>query len=188
MITKSLYQSYRREIGNFAVNNQYFGGAVINATLDESGWLPVDTLLHGMRSKNLSIDREGLVRIVHENDKQRFSLNDDHTKIRANLGHSLPVDVELTEAIPPGILYHGTVAKFLEEIRAHGLKPMSRQYVHLSVDIETANAVGRRRGKPVVLAIDTSRMTDDGISFYLSKNGVWLTNIVLPAYITIEQQ
>jgi len=151
-------------------------------TLDEHGWADVDELLDGVRGTGRKIDREILERIVRENSKQRYAFNQDRTKIRANQGHSLPVDVELRQERPPQYLYHGTASRFLPSIRAEGLKKMSRQYVHLSADYETAVAVGRRHGSPAVLTIDAAAMVRDGTVFYRSENGVWLCEHVPAKY------
>jgi len=154
--------------------------------LDEHGWADVQELLTGVRRSGRQIDMESLERIVRENNKHRYSFNEDHTKIRANQGHSIPVDVELTEVNPPQYLYHGTAARFLPAIHREGIKKMSRQYVHLSGDFQTAMEVGRRHGSPVVIAIDAEAMTRDGEIFYLSENGVWLCEYVAPKYFLIE--
>ena len=151
-------------------------------TLDEHGWADVQELLAGVRHSGREIDMETLERIVQENNKQRYSFNADHTKIRANQGHSLQVDVELTAAKPPRYLYHGTAARFLAAIRQEGIKKMSRQYVHLSSDFQTAMEVGRRHGSPVVITINAEAMAHDGVTFYLSENGVWLCEYVAPEY------
>jgi len=108
-----------------------------------------------------------------------------YTKIRANQGHSIDVDVELKEARPPEYLYHGTVDRFINSIKAEGLKHQSRIYVHLSADKNTALKVGGRRGKPVILLIDADKMYADGYKFYLSENGVWLTDCVPAEYLQL---
>ena len=152
-------------------------------TLDEHGWADVQELLSGVRHSGRQIDIETLERIVRENNKQRYSFNADHTKIRANQGHSLQVDVELTAVKPPRYLYHGTATRFLVAIRQEGIRKMSRQYVHLSSDFQTAMEVGRRHGSPVVLTIHAEAMAQDGVIFYQSKNGVWLCEYVAPEYL-----
>lgn len=152
-------------------------------TLDEHGWADVEELLAGINVTNRKIDRKILEEIVATDNKQRYSFNEDNSLIRANQGHSIPVDVELEEQEPPELLYHGTAARFLSTIHAEGLKPMSRLYVHLSKDIETAVIVGRRHGKPAVLQVSSGAMYKDGYKFYLSKNGVWLTKKVDAKYI-----
>ena len=156
----------------------------LDLTLDENGWVKVDLLLAAMQRQGLDVDRELLEEVVRDNDKQRFAFNDDRTQIRANQGHSIEVDVELEQKTPPSVLLHGTVEKFLDAIRESGLKKMSRQHVHLSADMETASKVGSRRGKPVILQIDAANMEKNGHVFYLSANGVWLTDHVPPGFIT----
>ncbi|NVK63510.1 MAG: RNA 2'-phosphotransferase [Flavobacteriales bacterium] len=156
---------------------------VIGVKLDENGWLGVDELIQGINRKGINFDFEQLQVVVDQNDKKRFTFNDDHTKIRANQGHSVKVDVELKASTPPDILFHGTVERFMDSIREMGLIPKSRLHVHLSADLETAQKVGGRRGKPVILKIDTKSMVENGHVFYRSKNGVWLTDQVPANFI-----
>jgi len=142
--------------------------------LDKHGWADVSALIAGIQTRNVSIDANILKKIVDCNNKHRFVYNDDHTKIRACQGHTVPVDVELKKAVPPVTLYHGTLEKNCKSIQKKGLLPMKRLYVHLSKDIETARSVAsRRKGKTAIYAIDTDAMLKDGIDFYLSQNGVW---------------
>ena len=152
-------------------------------TLDEHGWADVEDLLAGINATGRRIDRVALEEIVRTDNKQRYSFNEDKTLIRANQGHSIPADVELKEQEPPEFLYHGTADRFLESIMSQGLKPMSRLYVHLSRDAETAYKVGQRHGKPVILKVHTGQMSRDGFQFYLSENGVWLTGKVDAKYL-----
>lgn len=152
-------------------------------TLDEHGWANVDELLEGMNRAGRNIDLEKLKQIVAEDEKGRYRFSEDGTLIRANQGHSVPVDVELEEKEPPAVLYHGTAERFMESIMEQGLKPMNRLYVHLSKDYETAVKVGKRHGTPVVLRVDTAKMSEDGEKFYLSENGVWLTKKVGREYL-----
>lgn len=154
-------------------------------SLDEHGWANVDELLNGINNTGRKIDMNILEEIVRTDNKERYSFNEDKTLIRANQGHSIPVDVELKEQQPPKYLYHGTADRFLNSIMAEGLKPMSRLYVHLSKNEETAVKVGKRHGKPVVLKIKAEEMWNDGVKFYLSQNGVWLTRYVDKRYIGI---
>ena len=137
----------------------------IGISLDEHGWANVDELIAGI-SKTHEINRVILEEIVRTDNKQRYSFNEDKTLIRANQGHSIPVDVELEEIEPPEYLYHGTGEKYRESIDAEGLKPKSRLYVHLSEDIKTATKVGSRHGKPVVYRVYAGRMYRDGFRFY----------------------
>lgn len=154
----------------------------IGITLDEHGWASVDELIAGV-SKTHPLDMAGLERIVAEDEKQRYSFNEDKTLIRANQGHSIPVDVELEKVEPPEILYHGTGEKFVASIDEQGLIPKSRLYVHLSGDEDTARKVGQRHGKPVIYTVKSGEMYRDGIAFYRSVNGVWLTKAVPVKYL-----
>ena len=154
-------------------------------TLDEHGWANVEELLSGINDTGRKIYMEILEEIVITDNKQRYSFNQDKTLIRANQGHSVPVDVELKEQEPPDFLFHGTATRFLDSIINEGLKPMSRLYVHLSKDIETALKVGRRHGAPVILKIHSEDMYKDGYMFYLSENGVWLTKKVDVKYLEV---
>ena len=120
---------------------------VIGITLDEHGWANVNDLILGVEKNNPGFNMEVLEEIVKTDSKQRYSFNEDKTLIRANQGHSIPVDVELEEKEPPEFLYHGTGEKYATSINQQGLIPKSRLYVHLSKDIETAKNVGKRHGK-----------------------------------------
>ena len=155
---------------------------VIGISLDEHGWANVDELIEGV-SKTHPIDMAVLEQIVSEDEKQRYSFNEDKTLIRANQGHSIPVDVELEEKQPPEILYHGTGEKYVSSINEQGLIPKSRLYVHLSKDEETAVKVGQRHGKPVIYKVKSGDMYRDGYKFFRSVNGVWLTKNVPVKYL-----
>lgn len=156
---------------------------LIGIVLDDAGWTDVDTLLAKARAKGTSITRDELVEIVKSSDKQRFALSSDGTRIRANQGHSVEVELDLPPTPPPAVLLHGTVDKFLDSIRKTGLVKGSRHHVHLSADLETASKVGARRGKPVLLEIRADAMADRGHVFYRSANGVWLVDHVPPEFI-----
>ena len=147
---------------------------------DEHGWRDVEDLI-----RNHGFTMPLLENIVATNNKQRYEFNDDKTRIRARQGHSVQVDVELKETIPPDMLYHGTSEDVVSAILREGLKPCTRLHVHLSPDIETAVTVGRRHGCPVVLKVNAQAMKADGSVFYLSNNGVWLTDFVAPEYISL---
>lgn len=151
--------------------------------LDEHGWANVEDLINGIKNTGRNINMPILEDIVETDSKQRYSFNEDKTLIRANQGHSVPVDVNLEKMKPPKFLYHGTADRFLNSIMEEGLKPMNRLYVHLSTDIETAIRVGKRHGNPVVLKIHSNQMYEEGCIFYLSKNGVWLTKSVDIKYL-----
>lgn len=148
--------------------------------IDNNGWRNVSELI-----KNEGYSKELLDEIVETNNKQRYEYNSDKSKIRARQGHSINVDVNLTEAIPPSVLYHGTSTKALESIYKQGIVKGDRLYVHLSKDEETALKVGSRHGTPYVLKINTEQMVKDGLKFYISNNGVWLTEYVNSKYIII---
>lgn len=157
--------------------------ALKQGKIDRYGWREVSELIseHGYSPELID-------EIVRTNDKKRYEYNSDKTKIRARQGHSINVDVELKQCIPPYILYHGTSESALKYIYELGIIKCKRLFVHLSKDKETALKVGSRYGKPHVLTIDAKRMHDDGIAFYLSNNGVWLTDYVNPKYIIKEEE
>jgi putative RNA 2'-phosphotransferase len=154
----------------------------IGITLDEHGWADVDELINGI-AKTRKFDMTMLEEIVATDNKGRYSFNDDKTLIRANQGHSIPVDVELEKVIPPEILYHGSAQKYEASISEQGLIPKSRLYVHLSKDYDTAYNVGKRHGKPIVYKVLSKQMADNGYDFFLSVNGVWLTKSVPVEYL-----
>lgn len=158
---------------------------VIGITLDEHGWANVDELIAGV-SKTHPINMAILEQIVAEDEKQRYSFNEDKTLIRANQGHSIPVNVELEEKEPPEILFHGTGEKYVDSINKSGLIPKSRLYVHLSSNEETAYKVGTRHGKSVIYKVRSKEMYQDGYKFFCSVNGVWLTKAVPVRYIEIS--
>lgn len=157
----------------------------IGISLDEHGWADVGELIAGI-AKTHEFNMDILEEIVRTDEKQRYSFNEDKTLIRANQGHSIPVDVELDEAEPPAELWHGTGEKYVTSIDGQGLIPKSRLYVHLSKDRDTAVKVGRRHGKPVLYIVKAGEMHRDGYQFYLSKNGVWLTKKVPVKYLLKE--
>lgn len=154
----------------------------IGITLDEHGWANVKELIEGI-SKTRPFDMEMLEEIVRTDNKQRYSFNEDKTLIRANQGHSIPVDVELPVTQPPEYLYHGTGQKYVESIDKSGLIPKNRLYVHLSADTETAVKVGSRHGNPVLYRVKSGLMQNDGYTFFRSVNGVWLTKEVPVKYL-----
>ena len=158
----------------------------VGISLDEHGWANVDDLIAGI-SKTHQLDMELLEEIVRTDEKQRYSFNEDKTLIRANQGHSIPVDVDLEKIVPPECLYHGTGEKYCASIEEQGLIPKSRLYVHLSADYDTAVKVGSRHGKPVVYQVLAAQMQKDGYEFFRSVNGVWLTKNVPTKYLLKEQ-
>jgi putative RNA 2'-phosphotransferase len=154
-------------------------------TLEPGGWADVNTLIaNAKKFNNVNITRQALEQLVADNDKQRFAFNATGDKIRANQGHSVEIDLKLKPLVPPDVLYHGTATRSLEPIMREGLVKRARHHVHLSRDIETATAVGRRHGSPVVLRVDAAAMHRAGHLFYCSENGVWLTDTVSPEFIT----
>ena len=152
--------------------------------LDREGWCGVDALLGGAAAHGESLSAEELHEIIETNDKERFTLSPDASRIRAAQGHSVSVDLKLRTVVPPPVLYHGTVRKHVEAIRREGLLPMRRHAVHLSATKEAAVAVGSRRGVAVVLVVDSHAMNRDGLRFQRADNGVWLTNAVPAKYIS----
>ncbi|NJM83609.1 MAG: RNA 2'-phosphotransferase [Tabrizicola sp.] len=155
--------------------------AKIGLTLDAKGWVAVDSLLTALP---FPLDHAGLEKLVRDSDKQRFALSADGRMIRANQGHSLPVDLALPSVAPPGVLYHGTIEKFMPSILIRGLVKGDRHHVHLSATLDTAQQVGSRRGAPVILAIAAEGMAAAGHIFFRSENGVWLTDHVPPQFLT----
>ena len=162
----------------------------IGISLDEHGWAGVQELIDGVnQSDGHTLDMELLEEIVRTDEKQRYSFNEDHTLIRANQGHSIPsVRVEMSAPTPPQYLYHGTAERFLPAILKEGLKPMTRQFVHLSAAYDTAVAVGKRHGKPVVLIVRAADFASDGHELYLSANGVWQAKAVPPEYLSLKNE
>lgn len=156
----------------------------VGIAMDSKGWVAVDELITLAVNNGYLVTREILDDIVKNNPKQRYELSQDGAQIRAVQGHSIEVDVQLTEKIPPEKLYHGTAEQFIDSIFAKGLLPQSRLYVHLSADSQTAIQVGQRHGKPVVLIVNAQQMNQEGIPFYQSKNGVWLVKTVEAKYIS----
>jgi putative RNA 2'-phosphotransferase len=151
----------------------------IGLKLDANGWADINELIE--KSKNIKLDRALIDEVVAKNDKQRFII--ENNKIRANQGHSIDVDLEFKTIEPPSVLYHGTATRFLDSIMKIGLTKQKRQQVHLSQEIKTAIAVGKRHGKVALLKIDAEKMFEKGYEFYLSENGVWLTDNVPLEYI-----
>lgn len=152
--------------------------------MDREGWVDVNELMQKMNAAGRKVNFDLLKRCVDENDKKRFTFNEDFSKIRANQGHSIEVNLDLKAVQPPDILYHGTAKRFLPAILEKGLMKMQRQHVHLSADMETAGKVGRRHGKLVILIIDSKKMHLNGHTFFLSKNNVWLTDNVNPEFLS----
>ncbi|MCM2412885.1 RNA 2'-phosphotransferase [Streptomyces sp. RKAG290] len=155
----------------------------IGLRLDANGWVSIDELLRAAARHHFPFTRAELDHVVVSNDKQRFAVEDG--RIRASQGHTVAVDLDLPPAEPPAYLYHGTVGRSLDAIRSEGLRPMNRTHVHLSPDRETATRVGARRGRPVVLSVDSGAMHRAGHTFCVSANGVWLTAAVPPEFLRL---
>ncbi|MBL7818462.1 MAG: RNA 2'-phosphotransferase [Saprospiraceae bacterium] len=154
---------------------------MIGLTLDKNGWASVEELMEKFGTPPLSI--EILETVVETNDKQRFTFNEDKTKIRANQGHSVTVDLALEATEPPALLFHGTATKNVQSIKEQGLIKGARHHVHLSTDESTAKKVGSRYGIPVILKVRAKEMQEAGYMFYMSDNGVWLTDHVPVRFI-----
>ncbi len=157
----------------------------IGLQLDENGWADTATLIQKMNLHGQPLTVEILNEVVRTNSKQRFAFNDSKTKIRASQGHSLTVDLNLPPTVPPAILYHGTAAQNITSIMQNGLQKQARQHVHLSTNTPTATQVGSRHGKPALLIVDAAKMHHDGYTFFISENGVWLTEEVPAGYLKI---
>jgi putative RNA 2'-phosphotransferase len=161
---------------------------VIGIIPDENGWVSVQDLLEKMKAKGIDLDFATLKRIVLTNDKKRFAFNEDSSWIRASQGHSIKVELGYSERKPPEVLYHGTAEKNREIILAQGLKKGSRHHVHLSIDIETAIKVGARHGAPVVFEVMAEAMQSEGYVFFVSDNGVWLTDTVPAKFLKMAER
>lgn len=157
----------------------------IGLALDENGWATVAELLLKMTEHKMPVSADDLQHVVATNNKKRFAFNEDGSKIRASQGHSIEVELDLPQQVPPAVLYHGTGEKWVASILLTGLEKRSRQHVHLSGDTTTATAVGKRHGKPVIFEVAAGRMQADGYPFYLSANGVWLTDAVPAKYLRL---
>jgi putative RNA 2'-phosphotransferase len=157
-------------------------------TLDSAGWVAVDDLLRGCAAHGHAISRELLDDIVRTSDKQRFAFNEDRTRIRANQGHSVEVELEHAQAEPPQMLYHGTAERNLASILQQGLHKAQRHHVHLSPTPQIAHQVGQRHGKPVILRVDARQMHADGFTFYLTPNNVWLVDNVPAKYLSRDDE
>jgi putative RNA 2'-phosphotransferase len=155
----------------------------IGIQLDNGGWVDVSELLQAAEQKGFPITEGELKTVVKQSDKQRFSFNEDATRIRANYGHSISIELGYNPEVPPNVLYHGTAAKNIKAISVNGLTKGNRQYVHLSPDPETAKSVGQRHGKPLILEVLSGRMHSDGYRFYHSSSNIWLTEYVPPVYL-----
>ncbi len=159
----------------------------IGITLDAAGWVPVSELLDAMLAHRFALTREELEEVVATSEKKRFAFSDDGLRIRASQGHSVEVELGYQPATPPALLFHGTVDRFLDSIRRAGLLKGKRHHVHLSDERDTAEKVGQRRGRPIVLTVRAADMVQDGLAFFKSANGVWLTDHVPVQYIEFPE-
>lgn len=159
----------------------------IGLQLDAAGWAPVAAVVSGCNRHGQPITLEELRLIVETSDKQRFALSECGTRIRANQGHSIDVDLGYSAATPPALLFHGTASRFVTAIKAQGLQKQKRHHVHLTASREIASAVGSRYGKLCLLVVQSGQMHSDGHEFFRSTNGVWLTDHVPPQYIEFTE-
>jgi putative RNA 2'-phosphotransferase len=159
----------------------------VEISLDENGWVDVHQLIEALQKQGHEVDMQAIDFVVANNEKKRFAFNADKTRLRASQGHSVRVDLDYQPQIPPIVLYHGTVENNLDSILNNGLVKGERHHVHLSVDEETAKAVGQRRGRPLILEIDAKKMHELGYVFYVSANGVWLTENVPSDFIRLKK-
>ncbi len=157
----------------------------LGLTLEPGGWVGVKELLAACADHDFPITRQQLDEVARHDSKQRYSFDEERQRVRANQGHSTPVDLQLQEATPPPLLYHGTGAKSVAAILAEGLNKMARHHVHLSLDIETAIRVGQRHGMPVVFAVEAAAMHAKGVAFFRAENDVWLVDSVPPAFLRV---
>ncbi len=155
----------------------------INIQLDPNGWTDIDELIEKSNNHGIKFDRELLNHIVETNPKKRFAFNDTHTRIRASQGHSVDIDLGYQAQKPPEILYHGTGENSVQSIEKTGIEKRSRQHVHLSSDVETAIKVGQRHGKPFIFKVLATQMHHENFEFFISENGVWLTDSVPTKYL-----
>ncbi|MFN0252272.1 MAG: TIGR02452 family protein [Kofleriaceae bacterium] len=160
----------------------------VGVTLDANGWTSIDALLAGLAKNGVLLTRDELFAIVRDSDKQRFAISEDGTRIRANQGHSVQIELALPDAVPPARLYHGTYVDAVASIHTTGLSKGKRHAVHMAAETATATKVGMRKGAPVILTIRADEMVAEGIKFQRSKNGVWLTDHVPARYIDFPSE
>ena len=157
----------------------------LGLTLEPGGWVGVDLLLAACAHEQFPISRAELDEVVATSDKKRFAFDDTQTRIRANQGHSVEIDLQLDPVAPPYVLFHGTATRFLDAILREGLKKMARHHVHLSAEVATAQQVGARHGVAAILEIDAVSMSRDSFDFFCSANGVWLVDSVPARYLRV---
>ncbi len=158
----------------------------VGLELDGEGWAEIEEIVQRTAASKTPLTRVLIEQVVRASDKQRFQISEDGLKVKANQGHSIPIDLGLTFSVPPAMLYHGTASRFLDSIGRQGLVKGERLHVHLSADPEVARQVGLRHGKPVVLGVDSGAMHRAGMRFLVSANGVWLTDFVPAIYLSAE--
>jgi putative RNA 2'-phosphotransferase len=158
----------------------------VGLSLGDGGWVSIDDLIYGLSKKGWGITRQQLELLVETNDKKRFTISGDGLRIRAAQGHSVKINSDLKAMEPPEQLFHGTAKRYLDVIMKEGLRPMSRQNVHLSIDVATAENVGQRHGIPAVLNIASGKMASSGYEFFCADNGVWLTDLVPPEFLSFQ--
>ena len=180
-------ESQRIRVSKFLSKHLRHTPAAIGIALDAAGWTDIAALLAACAAHGVVLDRSRLEEIVATSPKQRFAIDETGRRIRANQGHSVPVELGLPVLVPPAVLYHGTGANAVAAILREGLRPMSRHAVHLSPDVVTATAVGARHGRPVVLVVDAAGMAAAGHQFARSDNGVWLVDVVPPLFLSLHQ-
>lgn len=156
--------------------------------LDAEGWVDVGELLGGLARLHRPTTFDELAEAVATNDKRRFAFSADRKRLRASQGHSVAVDLGLGPTAPPALLFHGTVVRFVPRILEGGLVKGRRRHVHLSASRETARRVGARRGEPVLLAVRAAACAASGHEFFLSANGVWLTERVPPEFLAVDAE
>jgi putative RNA 2'-phosphotransferase len=176
-------EKQRTKVGKFLSLILRHQPEIVGLTLEENGWVSVEKLIKACVANGQPLTRPELDEIVAANEKKRFAFDESGTKIRANQGHSVAIEIEFEERTPPKILYHGTAEKNVEIIAEQGLSKMQRHHVHLSAEIETALKVGSRHGKPVIFQIDTEIMLTENFKFYVSANNVWLIDEVPPNFL-----
>lgn len=156
----------------------------IGLELNDEGWARVEDLINNSNRKGFKLTIELIKRVVENNDKKRFSLSEDFTRIRANQGHSIEVDLQLKSLQPPAVLYHGTAKKNLASILEKGILKQDRNHVHLSNSYDLAYTIGQRYGSPIVLEVNAFQMHTNGFVFFLSQNNVWLTEYVPTKFVS----
>lgn len=157
--------------------------------LDEAGWTDVEALLEALRAIRpvwSQLQLADLEKMMAEADKQRYELAPG--RMRALYGHSVEAKIAKEPAIPPAVLYHGTDPDIVPLILQEGLKPMRRQYVHLSADVQTARQVGQRKAaRPVILQVNALEAHHQNHVFYKGNQLVWLADLVPAAFLVVTK-